>query len=100
MPPLHRTRYLNRTGSIRALVGLLAALGCCLGAAPGFSEPQPPAAAATPGGTALVPPLPPETPVSRSVILELGKRQISLLEGDRVRPSERPGLGVQWIGRP
>lgn len=22
------------------------------------------------------------------------------LEGDRVRPSERPGLGVQWVGRP
>ncbi len=22
------------------------------------------------------------------------------LEGDRVRPSERPGLGVQWMGRP
>ncbi|MCP9915105.1 dipeptide epimerase [Cyanobium sp. ATX 6F1] len=22
------------------------------------------------------------------------------LEGDRVRPSERPGLGVRWIGRP
>jgi hypothetical protein len=94
MPPLHRpphsvpTVFLRTVGprsvSLRGLVGLMAALGLCFGPEPGLSEPLSPAAEATPGTTALVPPLPPETPVTREVILELGKRQISLLEGTQV----------------
>jgi hypothetical protein len=70
--------------AVGAVLGVLAGLGSLLGAGPSLAEPQAPAAEASPASTALVPPLPPEPPVVREVLLELGKRQISLIEGNQV----------------
>ncbi len=69
-------------GSV-ALLGLVATLGWTLALAPAASlaDAQAPAADAS---TALVAPPPPEPPVVREILLELGKRQISLIEGSQV----------------
>ena len=92
--PMHRLSC--RPHSIRgfaaaAVLGVLAGLGCLAGAGASLAESQAPAAEsqapvaeAGPASTALVPPLPPEPPVVREVLLELGKRQISLIEGNQV----------------
>ena len=79
----NRRRHLGSVGT-GALLGLLATLACALTAGASLAEPQAPGADAGPTNTALVPPLPPEPPVAREVLLELGKRQISLIEGNQV----------------
>jgi len=76
-------RRLSSSGA-GALLGLLATLACTLAAGTSLAEPQAPGADTSPTNTALVPPLPPEPPVVREVLLELGKRQISLIEGNQV----------------
>jgi hypothetical protein len=78
-----RRRHFGSAGT-GALLGLLATVACALTAGTSFAEPQAPGADASPTNTALVPPLPPEPPVAREVLLELGKRQISLIEGNQV----------------
>jgi lipoprotein-anchoring transpeptidase ErfK/SrfK len=66
----------------------MAALGLGLAPAAGRAEIQQPAEAAPAAsgsdGTALAPAPPPEPSVVREILLELGKRQISLLEGNQV----------------
>jgi hypothetical protein len=79
-----RRRPLRRSAT-GALLGLMAALGCSLAAGASLAEPQAPGAdTASPTNTALVPPPPTEPPVVREILLELGKRQISLIEGGQV----------------
>jgi hypothetical protein len=65
-----------------ALLGLVASLGW--GLAPGASLAEEAQAPAADASTALVAPPPPEPPVVREILLELGKRQISLIEGSQV----------------
>jgi hypothetical protein len=71
-----------------SLLALMAALGLGLAPAAGRAEIQQPAeaapAASSPDSTALAPAPPPAPPVLREILLELGKRQISLLEGNQV----------------
>lgn len=69
-----------RRGSL-ALLGLVASLGWALVPGASLAEAQAPAADAS---TAMVAPPPPEPPVVREILLELGKRQISLIEGSQV----------------
>lgn len=64
-----------------ALLGLVASLGWALAAGASLAEAQAPPAGAS---TAMVAPPPPEPPVVREILLELGKRQISLIEGSQV----------------
>lgn len=64
-----------------ALLGLVASLGWALAPGPSLAEAQAPPAGAS---TAMVAPPPPEPPVVREILLELGKRQISLIEGSQV----------------
>ena len=64
-----------------ALLGLVASLGWALTPGASLAEAQAPPADAS---TAMVAPPPPEPPVVREILLELGKRQISLLEGSQV----------------
>jgi hypothetical protein len=78
----HRQASSLRRSATASLLGLTAALGCSLAAGASLAEPQAPGAdTASPTNTALVPPPP---PVMREVLLELGKRQISLMEGSQV----------------
>lgn len=78
---------------------MTAALGLVLAAGAGRAETRPavgetppspsssatgPASPAAPANTALAPTPPPEPPVVRQILLELGKRQISLLQGGQV----------------
>jgi len=85
----------SRLGSRRScaagsLLAVMAALGLGLAPAAGRAEIQQPAeaaptpAASAPDSTALAPAPPPAPPVVREILLELGKRQISLLEGNQV----------------
>jgi len=71
-----------------SLLAVMAALGLGLAPAAGRAEIQQPAEAAPAAsgsdGTALAPAPPPEPSVVREILLELGKRQISLLEGNQV----------------
>ena len=64
-----------------ALLGLVASLGWALAPGASLAEAQAPPADAS---TAMIAPPPPEPPVVREILLELGKRQISLLEGSQV----------------
>jgi hypothetical protein len=66
------------------LLAVMASLGAGLAPASSVAETQPVEADASPTSTALVPALPQEPPVVREVLLELGKRQISLIEGNQV----------------
>jgi hypothetical protein len=85
----------SRLGSRRScaagsLLAVMAALGLGLAPVAGRAEIQQPAeaaptpAASAPDSTALAPAPPPAPPVVREILLELGKRQISLLEGNQV----------------
>ena len=67
-----------------ALLGLLASLGCALAPGVSLAQGQAAGAEASPANTAMVAPPPPEPPVVREILLELGKRQISLIEGSQV----------------
>ncbi|MFM7238600.1 MAG: L,D-transpeptidase [Cyanobium sp.] len=64
-----------------ALLGLVASLGWPLAPGASLGEAQAPPAGAS---TAMVASPPPEPPVVREILLELGKRQISLIEGSQV----------------
>jgi hypothetical protein len=66
------------------LLAVMASLGAGLAPASSVADTQPVEADASPTSTALVPALPQEPPVVREVLLELGKRQISLIEGNQV----------------
>jgi len=66
------------------LLAVMASLGAGLAPASSVADTQPVEADASPTSTALVPSLPQEPPVVREVLLELGKRQISLIEGNQV----------------
>ncbi len=68
-----------------ALLGLVTAVACSVAGGASLAESQAPGAdAASSPNTALVPPPPTEAPVVREILLELGKRQISLIEGNQV----------------
>jgi hypothetical protein len=76
-------RPLRSSGAV-AVLGLLATLGCALAPGASLAEIQATAADASSTSTAMVAPPPPEPPVVREILLELGKRQISLIEGNQV----------------
>ena len=81
MRQLTRALFTSPSRGSLALLGLVASLGWALTPGASLAEAQAPPADAS---TAMVAPPPPEPPVVREILLELGKRQISLLEGSQV----------------
>ena len=81
MRQLTRALFTSPSRGSLALLGLVASLGWALTPGASLAEAQAPPADAS---TAMVAPPPPEPPVVREILLELGKRQISLIEGSQV----------------